>query len=58
MTAPCKSTGKIDEVTGLPIVKCTCPTYDGPNDVGNAQILNYSCSPTPDVWSSSYNYAP
>lgn len=58
MTAPCKSTGKIDKVTGLPIVKCTCPTYDGPNDVGNAQILNYSCSPTPHVWSSSYNYGP
>jgi len=54
MTAPCKTTGKIDENTGFPIVKCTCPTYDGPNQVGNPQIESYSCSPTPHVWSSSY----
>ncbi len=58
MTAPCKNTGKIDKVTGLPIVKCTCPTYDGPNQVGNPQIQNYSCSPTPHVWSSSYSFIP
>jgi hypothetical protein len=57
MTAPCKSTGKIDQLTGLPLVKCTCPTYYGPNQVGNPQLAegNYSCSPTPHVWSSAYN---
>ena len=55
MTAPCKNTGKTDPSTGLPIVKCTCPTYDGPNQVGNPQINSYSCSPTPHVWSSAYN---
>jgi hypothetical protein len=55
MTAPCKNTGKIDPSTGLPIVKCTCPTYDGPNQVGNPQIKSYSCTPTPHVWSSAYS---
>jgi hypothetical protein len=57
MTAPCKTTGKIDQTTGLPLVKCTCPTYFGPNQVGNPQLAegNYSCSPTPRVWSSAYN---
>jgi hypothetical protein len=56
MTAPCKTTGKIDPMTGLPIVKCTCPTYNGPNQVGNPQLSDggYSCSPTPNVWSSSF----
>ncbi len=54
MTAPCKSTGKIDSATGFPIAKCTCPTYNGPNQVGNPQIQSYSCSPTPHVWSSAY----
>jgi len=54
MTAPCKRTGKIDEATGFPIAKCTCPTYTGPNQVGNPQIKSSSCSPTPHVWSSAY----
>jgi hypothetical protein len=54
MTAPCKSTGKTDEATGFPIAKCTCPTYNGKNQVGNPQILSYSCSPTPHVWSSAF----
>jgi hypothetical protein len=56
MTAPCKTTGKTDPSTGLPLVRCTCPTYDGPNQVGNPQIKlgDYSCSPTPNVWSSAY----
>jgi len=60
MTAPCKRTGKTDKMTGLPIVKCTCPTYNGPNQVGNPQLPvgGYSCSPTPFVWSSSYTYSP
>ncbi len=31
MTAPCMNTGKIDQRTGLPLVSCTCPTYNGPN---------------------------
>ena len=54
MTAPCKDTGKIDPATGFPVAKCTCPTYDGRNQVGNPQIQSYSCSPTPHVWSAAY----
>ena len=58
MSAPCKTTGKTDPTTGLPLVRCTCPTFDGPNQVGNPQIRlgNYSCSPSPHVWSSAYQY--
>ncbi len=34
MTAPCKRTGDIDPTTGLPLVQCACPTFDGPYQVG------------------------
>jgi hypothetical protein len=69
MTAPCTHTGKIDPVTHLALARCTCPTFIGPNQVGNPQIENppngppFSCSPTgppygptalPWVWSSAY----
>lgn len=56
MTAPCRATGRTDPSTGLPLVSCSCPTYNGPNQVGNPQISegNFSCSPTPYVWSSAY----
>ena len=58
MTAPCKTTGRTDPSTGLPLVRCTCPTFDGPNQVGNPQIRlgNYSCGPAPNVWSSAYQF--
>ena len=49
MTAPCMNTGRTDKRTGLPLVSCTCPTYNGPNQVGNPQIQGKSCSPTPFV---------
>jgi hypothetical protein len=62
MTAPCRETGKIDPSTKLPLLSCTCPTYNGPNQVGNPQIKGnpphqpaYSCTPTPYVWSSAYS---
>jgi hypothetical protein len=57
MTAPCKRTGKTDVTTGLPLVRCTCPIYNGPNQVGNPQIAagGFSCSPTPHVWSSAFS---
>jgi hypothetical protein len=60
MSAPCKTTGKTDLSTGLPLVRCTCPTFDGPNQVGNPQIRlgDFSCSPSPHVWSSAYQYPP
>jgi len=57
MTAPCTKTNKIDPATKLPLDLCTCPTFNGPNQVGNAQIKgppSHSCSPTPYVWSSAY----
>ena len=55
MTAPCKATDELDPNTGLFLAKCTCPTYEGPNQVGNPQIQTYSCTPPrPFVWSSSY----
>jgi hypothetical protein len=57
MTAPCKHTNKIDPLTKLPLARCTCPIYNGPNQVGNPQIEGppaYSCTPTaPYVWSSA-----
>ncbi len=70
MTAPCKHTGKIDPLTGLPLALCTCPTFDGPNQVGNPQIEGpppFSCTPTgppygpsalPWIWSSAYIEVP
>ncbi len=64
MTAPCKHTGQIDPLTHLPLASCTCPTFDGPNQVGNPQIVGppaHSCSPAgppytavPFIWSSAY----
>jgi len=54
MTAPCKGTGKTDPTTGFPIAKCTCPTYNGPDQIGNPQIQSYSCSIAPHVWSAAF----
>ena len=55
MTAPCKATDEERPETGLFLAKCTCPTYEGPNQVGNPQYQTYSCTPPrPFVWSSSY----
>ena len=66
MTAPCKHTGRTDGLTGLPLALCTCPTFDGPNQVGNPQIEGppvLSCTPSGPpygstalswVWSSAY----
>ena len=34
MTAPCTKTGEIDPNTGLAVVQCTCPAFDGPYQVG------------------------
>jgi hypothetical protein len=58
MTAPCKLTNKTDPLTKLPLAQCTCPTFNGANQVGNPQINTTtpakSCSPAPYVWSSAY----
>lgn len=55
MTAPCQATDRTDPSTGLPLVSCQCPTFDGPNQVGNPLIEDVAnCSPDPYVWSSAY----
>ncbi len=55
MTAPCHATDRTDPSTGLPLVSCDCPTFNGPNQVGNPRIEDVgSCSPDPFVWSSAY----
>ncbi len=56
MTAPCHATGRVDNSTGLPLVRCDCPTFDGPNQVGNPRINEVdTCTPADDfVWSSAY----
>lgn len=55
MTAPCSATDRTDPSTGLPLVSCQCPTFDGPNQVGNPLIEQVAnCSPDPYVWSSAY----
>lgn len=55
MTAPCRATDRTDPSTGLPLVSCECPTFDGPNQVGNPLINDVNnCSPDPYVWSSAY----
>jgi hypothetical protein len=58
MTAPCKLTNKTDPTTGWPLAKCTCPIFNGVNQVGNPQIgsspSNSACTPNPYVWSSAY----
>ena len=55
MTAPCHATDRTDPSTGLPLVSCECPTFDGLNQVGNPLIEQVAnCSPDPYVWSSAY----
>ncbi len=47
MTAPCRRTGEEG------IVECSCPTYDGPYQVG---LDNQACTLSDDlVWSAAYN---
>ena len=58
MGSPCTTTGKTDPTTGLPLVRCTCPTFDGPNQVGNPQIRlgDFACRQRTHVWSAAYQY--
>jgi hypothetical protein len=53
MTAPCKRTGEKDPTTGLPLVQCGCPVYDGPYQVGTA--TNQCVLSGTNVWSAAYN---
>jgi len=52
MTAPCKRTGKTEPTTGLPLVQCGCPIYEGPYQVGTKTdqcVLSGT-----NVWSAAY----
>lgn len=62
MTAPCSRTGEVDPNTGLSIVQCLCPTFDGPYQVGQANkqdMCDLTKVPPPVggsnfVWSAAY----
>ena len=62
MTAPCVRTGEIDPSTHLPIVQCSCPTFDGPYQVGqdDSGTCNLSTAPPSKggganrVWSAAF----
>lgn len=56
MTGPCKRTGGFDETTGLPLVECACPTYDGPYQVSQdlSQTGNKCILGDPFLWSAAY----
>ena len=60
MTAPCKRIkGKKDPATGLPLVQCGCPVYNGPFQVGT-KIESDQCdfSGSTNVWSAAYRPTP
>ena len=54
MTAPCKRTGKKDPKTGLPLVQCGCPTYNGPYQVGTSIEQDQCVLPGSFIWSVAY----
>lgn len=54
MTAPCKRTGKKDPNTGLPLVQCGCPTYDGPYQVGTSISQDQCVLGGNYIWSAAY----
>jgi len=56
MTAPCKRTGETDPATGLPIVQCACPTFDGPYQVGQdlSQTGQQCVLGDNSVWSAAF----
>jgi hypothetical protein len=58
MTAPCKRTGRKDPKTGLPLVQCGCPTYDGPFQVGKDISPDKCVLEGNHVWSAAYTPKP
>jgi hypothetical protein len=67
MTAPCHDTGKTDSA-GTPLVSCQCPIYDGPFELGQANMpcdanaltpaSTGSASSATYVWSSGHQASP
>jgi len=58
MTAPCKRIHKRDKTTGLPLVQCGCPTFDGPYQVGTAINTDQCVLDGNYVWSAAYTPSP
>ena len=59
MTAPCKRIkGKKDPVTGLPLVQCGCPIYNGPFQVGTQIDPDQCVFGGTNVWSAAYRPTP
>jgi len=58
MTAPCKRTGKKDPATGLALVQCGCPVYNGPYQVGTEISANQCELNGNYVWSAAYTPPP
>ena len=58
MTAPCKRTGKVDPKTGLPLVQCGCPTFEGPYQVGTSIKQGQCVLGGNYVWSAAYMPSP
>jgi hypothetical protein len=54
MTAPCRRTGDIDPTTGLPLVQCACPTFNGPFQVGQNISQDQCVLGGNNVWSAAY----
>ena len=54
MTAPCKETGDTDPATGLPLVSCACPVYDGAYQVGQDIPVDQCVLGDNLVWSAAY----
>lgn len=55
MTAPCKRTGKTDPKTGLPLVQCGCPIYNGPYQYGKNTLKPKCDLGGSHVWSAAYS---
>jgi len=54
MTAPCTRTGNIDPATGLPLAQCTCPTFDGPYQLGQTVQAGQCVLDNNLAWSAAY----
>jgi len=54
MTAPCTETGDTDPVTGLALVSCACPVYDGAFQVGQTIPTDQCVLGDNLVWSAAY----
>ena len=54
MTAPCTRTGNIDPTTHLPLAQCTCPTFDGPYQLGQTLSPQQCVLDKNQVWSAAY----